>query len=271
MVWAIGDIQGCYRPLRALLKEIDFDPGRDTLWLAGDLVNRGKESLETLRYLYSIRKSLVVVLGNHDITLLAAYLGLKKSNPSIDPILEAPDAGKLVGWLRSQKFLHLDFEMGYCMSHAGISPEFDLGMASHYAKRLEKRLHSKKYKEWLASMFDRSIDRFDLRADEVELERYMLASFIRMRFCYSDGRLEFGQKGAPDPMLAEQEGLQPWFSCPSRKEIELKIVFGHWSTLGLYRDPHVCCLDTGCVWGRSLTAMRLDSGNEEIVQVLCST
>jgi len=269
MVWAIGDIQGCYKPLRELLKKIDFDPARDRLWLAGDLVNRGDGSLETLEYLYEIRKSLSIVLGNHDIALIAAWLELKKSNPSIDPILQSPRGEKLIRWLRMQKFLHIDRALGYCMSHAGISPEFDLKQAQKAAKMIEKSLQSEGYGGWLASMFGKEVDHYDEKMSEVEKQRYILSSFIRMRFCYDDGRLEFRQKGAPNPKLMEQKGLKPWFASPVRKKIDLKVIFGHWSTLGIYRDDAVCCLDTGCVWGATMTAMRLD-GEEEIVQVKCA-
>ncbi|MEA3456972.1 MAG: symmetrical bis(5'-nucleosyl)-tetraphosphatase [Campylobacterota bacterium] len=271
MIWAIGDIQGCYGHLKALLEKIEFDPKHDTLWIAGDLVNRGADSLETLRYLYKIRKSIIVVLGNHDIALIAAYLGLKKSNPSIDPILNAPDAPKLIKWLRTQKFFHLDHDLGYCMSHAGISPQFDLDMTIRSAKKIEERLHSDSYGGWISSMFDKSMDHFDATSSEIEQERYTLSSFVRMRFCYDDGRLEFKQKGAPTPLLAENYGLKPWFACSTRKKIELKIIFGHWSTLGYYSDDNVCSLDTGCVWDGAMTAMRLDGKREEIVQVKCKT
>ncbi len=269
MVWAIGDIQGCHRHLMVLLKKIDFDSKHDTLWIAGDLVNRGEDSLETLRYLYKIRKSIIVVLGNHDIALIAAYLGMRKSNSSIDPILNAPDAPKLIKWLRSQKFLHVDHDLGYCMSHAGISPEFNLHMASQAAKKIEKRLHSDNYGAWISSMFDKSMDHYDLTASELERERYILSSFVRMRFCHDDGRLEFRQKGAPDPSNIEQKGLVPWFDCPIRKKIKPRIIFGHWSTLGYYSDSSVCCLDTGCVWGGTMTVMQIDGKREKVVHIKC--
>jgi len=269
MVWAIGDIQGCYDPLMQLLEKIGFDPERDRLWLAGDLVNRGAKSLETLRYLHRIRESVEIVLGNHDLALFAAYYGIKKSNPTIDPILEADDAGILIDWLRSQKFLHYDYDLGYCMAHAGISPEFDLGMARHYADRVEKHLLEADFKGWLQLIFKGGVDHLDVQASDIDIERYIVSSFTRMRFCYDDGRLDFKQKGAPNPLLIEQKLLKPWFACPSRKKIELKIVFGHWSTLGQYCDSEVCCLDTGCVWRGALTAMRLDGKREEIVQVAC--
>lgn len=274
MIWAIGDIQGCHKSLRELLKKIDFDHKSDQLWIAGDLVNRGEGSLETLRYLYSIKESVVVVLGNHDITLIAAYLGIKKSNPTIDPILQAKDADLLITWLRSQPFLHVDEKLGYVMSHAGISPEFDLPMAEHYARRLQKRLQSDDYAEWLSQMFGKGLDHLDTNATEIELQRYLLASFIRMRFCYNDARLDYKQKGSPNDSTQEM-GLQPWFECKIRKPIEHKIIFGHWSTLGYYNDERVCCLDTGCVWSGKMSALRLDSRarnikKEKLVQVKCN-
>ena len=273
MIWAIGDIQGCHKYLMKLLEKIDFDHKSDQLWIAGDLVNRGEGSLETLRYLYSIKESVVVVLGNHDITLIAAYLGIKKSNPSLDPILQAKDADLLIDWLRSQPFLHVDKKLGYVMSHAGISPEFDLPMAENYARRLEKQLQSDSYAEWLAQMFGKGLEYLDKSATTIELERYLLASFIRMRFCYSDARLDYKQKGSPNESTREM-GLQPWFECKIRKPIEEKIIFGHWSTLGYYNDDAVCCLDTGCIWSGKMSALRLDKGaknrnRERLVQVNC--
>ena len=268
MVWAIGDIQGCYHDFRALLEKIEFDPKRDRLWLAGDLVNRGEGSLETLLYLYSIRKSLTIVLGNHDITLFAAYLTIKKSNPTLDPILRHPQADKLIRWMRSQKFFHIDESLGYCMAHAGVSPQFGLAEAKRAAKLIEKSLHSDAYGGWLIEMFGREVDHYDESLSGIEKQRYILSSFIRMRYCYEDGRLEFGQKGAPDPTLMEQKGLMPWYACASRRDIAPKILFGHWSTLGYFDNGKVSCLDTGCVWGGKMTAMRLDS-REEIVELSC--
>ena len=269
-VWAIGDIQGCYKSLKALLEKINFDPKRDKLWIAGDLVNRGENSLETLDYLYSIRNSVEIVLGNHDITLIAAYYGIKKSNPTIDPILSSPNAKKLINWLREQKFLHVDYKLGYCMVHAGISPEFDLGMALRYSARIEQRLqkNSEDVKIWLKKMFKQGVDRFDRDASRIDIDKYIISSFTRMRYCYGDYRLDFNQKGMPTDALKEK-GLKPWFDCNNRKDIELKIIFGHWSTLGFYNDKNVLALDTGCLWGRELTAARIDSDEVEIVSVGC--
>jgi len=267
-VWAIGDLQGCHSALMRLLGEIAFDPKKDKLWLVGDLVNRGEGSLETLEYLYSIKESIEIVLGNHDISLIAAYYGLKKSNPTIAPILNSPNATELITWLRHQKFLHIDFQLGYCMAHAGISPEFDLGMAMMYAKRIEAKLQSEHASVWLAKMFKQGITRFNRDSSKIDIDRYILSAFTRMRFCYKDHRLDFEQKGAPTEAV-RKKGLKPWFECETRQEIDLKIVFGHWSTLGFYQDEHVLALDTGCVWGKKMTAARIDLEFPRIVSVSC--
>ena len=268
-VWAIGDIQGCYDSLQRLLRQIQFDSRYDTLWLAGDLVNRGPKSLEVLEYLYEIQDSVKIVLGNHDLALIAAYYGIKKSNPTIDPILASPRAKELIDWLRGQKFLHTDFKLGHCMAHAGISPEFDLGMAIEYARRVEQKLQSTDVEQWLRAVFKGGIERFDRNARPEDIDRYIVSSFTRMRYCYKDHRLDFKQKGKPTDAL-RAKGLKPWFECENRKEIELKTVFGHWSTLGFYENEHVLALDTGCLWGGKLTAVRLDSSKEpRILQVAC--
>ncbi len=268
MTWAIGDIQGCFSAFQKLLQKIQFDPRYDTLWLAGDVVNRGDGSLETLEYLYSIRESVKMVLGNHDIALIAAYYGIKKSNPTIDPILNSPRVDELIGWLRKQKFLHTDFKLSYCMAHAGISPEFDLGMAMAYAKRIEEKLQSDNAKIWLKKMFKEGVDRFDRKAKAEDIDRYIVSAFTRMRYCSEDGRLDFKQKGAPTPKV-RSKGMKPWFECENRKEIELKIIFGHWSTLGFYENEDVLALDTGCLWGGALTAVRIDIPETKIVQYDC--
>ena len=270
-VWAIGDLQGCYLSLRKLLDEIAFDPKKDKLWLVGDLVNRGGDSLSTLAYLYSIRESVEIVLGNHDISLIAAYYGVRKSNPSIDPILKSPLAEVYIDWLRKQKFLHIDYNLGYCMAHAGISPEFDLGMAIRYAKQIEERLRDDKdkVKVWLEKMFHHTYDRFNRKASIDDIERYILSTFTQMRFCYRDHRLDFDQKGPPTDKKLEEKGMKPWFHVVDRKPVDLKIVFGHWSALGFYKNDEVLALDTGCVWSGRLTAARLDSEKPEVVSVLC--
>ena len=274
-VWAIGDIQGCFDAFQEILKKIAFDPKIDTLWVAGDLVNRGDKSLETLNYLYSIKDSIKVVLGNHDIALIAAHAGIKKVNKTIAPILEAPNADELIEWLRHQPFLHINYRLGYAMAHAGISPQFDLGMAITHSKRIEKKLKGRNYKAWLKHMFKTSSNKFNAKASSLDIEKYILSSFISMRFCAKDGRLDFKQKGSPTNMKRLNKGLSPWFTCPSRKSIPLKILFGHWSTLvndsplKYYYDGNVLGLDTGCLWGHRLTIARIDIGEPFIVQLEC--
>jgi len=268
-VWAIGDIQGCYDALMALVENIEFNPAVDTLWIVGDLVNRGDKSLETLNYLYSIKDSVKIVLGNHDIALIAAYVGVKKSNETIQPILDAPNGDELINWLRHQPFFHWNFKLGYCMSHAGISPSFDFGMATNYAMRIEKKLQGSNYKSWLEHMFKVTSNHFSPQASSMEIDKYILSAFTAMRFCEDDGTLDFKQKGPPTQYKVLGKGLQPWFACQNRRSTTLKVVFGHWSTLGYYQDSNVLALDTGCVWGGALTAARLDTEEPIIVQVVC--
>lgn len=267
-VWAIGDIQGCYTEFRALLDKVNFNPKVDKLWVAGDLVNRGEGSLETLEYLFSIKESVQIVLGNHDITLIAVYYGLKKSNPTLDPILNSPNASKLIEWLRFQKFLHVDYQLGYCMAHAGISPKFDLGMAMRYAKRLEIQLQGDNVKSWLEDMFSHGVEKFDKKHSSVDMDRYIISTFIRMRFCDKKGHLDFKQKGEPTEDL-RNKGFKPWFECERKHKIDLKIIFGHWSTLGFYHDANVLGLDTGCLWGETLTMGRIDTKELEVVSLSC--
>lgn len=274
-VWAIGDIQGCFDSFKMILKKIKFNPEVDELWIAGDLVNRGDKSLETLNYLYSIRGSIKIVLGNHDISLISAYVGIKKSNKTIKPILDAPNVKEIIDWLRNQPFLHIDYKLGYAMSHAGISPQFDLGMAIRYSSRIEKRLKGRNYKSWLKEMKRSSSNRFNAKAKPLEIEKYILSSFVNMRFCESDGTLDTKQKGSPTLTKSLYKNLYPWFSCPSRKDIPLKILFGHWSTLvngttlKYYHDSNVLCLDTGCLWGRRLTIARIDTKEPLVIQLEC--
>ncbi len=225
--------------------------------------------MEVLNYLHSIRDSVKVVLGNHDISLIASYYGVKKPNPSIQPILDAPNAGELIDWLRFSPFLVWSFKLDYMMSHAGISPQFDFGMAIKYASQIEKKLQSKNPKSWLESMFRSSSNIFDAYASPLDIEKYILSSFTRMRFCEESGRLDFNQKGKPSLSKIEYKGLRPWFACPTRRSTTLRVIFGHWSTLGYWYDGNVLCIDTGCVWGKELTAVRLDVKEPLKVQVRC--
>jgi len=268
-IWAIGDIHGCYGSFMELIKKIEFDPKKDTLWLVGDIINRGEDSLSTFEYIYNIRESVVMILGNHDISLIASYYGLKKPSSYMEPILKSPKVHEFIDWLRFQKFLHIDLEHRHCVAHAGISPEFDLGMAINYAKMIETNLQGSGAKDWLKEMSSNGVYKFEANTKKSDREKYILGAFTRMRFCYSDSKLDFKQKGKPNPLVIEQKGLKPWFASDTRRWVELKIIFGHWSTLGYYDDGNVVCLDTGCVWGGKLTAYRVDSDKHTIVDIEC--
>jgi len=263
-VWAVGDIQGCYGAFMRLLDKIDFDPAKDRLWVAGDLVNRGEGSLEVLAYLYAIRDRIDVVLGNHDITLLAVYWGLKKSNPTLDPILESPSAESLITWIRSLPFVHYDEKLGYVMVHAGIPPAFDLEMSLMYSQKLQEKLQSDKAAKWLDKKMLGGVHTFG----EKKKNRFAINAFTRMRYCDQSGRLDFDQKGAPSKKTYDA-GLYPWFEIKNRKALGAKVIFGHWSTLGYMDNDKVVCLDTGCVWQGKMTAKRIDIPDGEIVQVAC--
>jgi bis(5'-nucleosyl)-tetraphosphatase (symmetrical) len=266
MIWAIGDVQGCYDPLSRLLEKIEFTEGRDRLLFVGDLVNRGKKSREVISLLHSIRDSVDIVLGNHDIGLLASSWGIKKINKTIAPLLEDPRADRWLEWIRGFEFLHIDREHGVVMSHAGISPLFDLDEAKRWNDTLVRRLTSEGAKEWLTEMMNRDEKR--LSYTEENAERYALSSFIRMRYCYADGSLDFTHNGSPES-LSDTSDIMPWFEVARKKELDYRIVFGHWSTLGYREMEKIVALDSGCLWRGRLTARRIDSDIVEFVQVEC--
>ena len=271
-IYAIGDLQGCYKPLLRLLDKLRFDPGADTLWFAGDLVNRGKHSLETLRLVRSLGTAAVSVLGNHDISLLAAFHGLRKPHKSLKALVEAPDYPELMHWLAQRPVLHVDAALGYALCHAGISPQWNLATAQACAREVEQHLAAPNPHEWLTQVYGDQPDKWDAQATLFERHRYILNAFTRMRYCRLDGSLDFDAKGHPRDYLPtdiRKLTLIPWFLYPQSQSLGVKVVFGHWSTLGYYNDAQVIALDTGCVWGGQLTAIRLDSLNSVPCSVAC--
>ncbi len=266
-VWAIGDLQGCLEPLRRLLDRINFDPAADRLWFCGDLVNRGGESLETLRLVHSLRDNIVVVLGNHDLSLLA--IGerrpeeQRKVNPDLQRVLFAEDSATLLDWLRRQPLLHADRALGWMMVHAGLAPEWTTTLAEQLARDVEQRLHGDGFRKLLKNMYgDRPAWSSKLAGSD--RDRAIINVFTRLRYCTPGGRIAFDAKGAPGTQPA---GLYPWYEVPGRAERDLKIVCGHWSTLGLFIGHGVHAIDTGAVWGGKLTALQLDSEELRVVQV----
>lgn len=256
--YAIGDIQGCLEPLQCLLKKIEFNPRNDKLWLAGDLINRGPDTLATLRFLYRLRDSITIVLGNHDLHFIAVYYGLRKrgKNDTLDELLRAPDCADLVYWLRQQKLVHHDPALNFTMVHAGIPPQWDLHDALARSREVEAVLQTDKVEQFLAGMYGNLPGRWDDNLDGVDRWRLITNYFTRMRFCSVDGELELQTKESAD---AAPQGFAPWFSFAERKTYSDKIVFGHWAALEGRTDvENAYALDTGCVWGGSLTALRLN-------------
>jgi bis(5'-nucleosyl)-tetraphosphatase (symmetrical) len=265
--WAIGDLQGCLDPLQRLLERIRFDPANDRLWFCGDLVNRGGQSLETLRLVHSLRANSVVVLGNHDLSLLA--IGerrpeeQRKVNTDLQRVLLADDARTLLDWLRMQPLLHADRALGWMMVHAGLAPKWTTQLAEKHAAEIERKLRSDGYGKLLKNMYGDK-PAWSPRLTGIERERAIINVFTRLRYCSPRGRIAFEEKGAPG---TQQAGLYPWYEVPGRVERDLKIVCGHWSTLGLFVGHGVHAIDTGAVWGGKLTALQLDTDELRIVQV----
>ena len=266
-VWAIGDLQGCYDATQRMLERIAFDPARDRLWFCGDLVNRGGQSLETLRLVHSLRGHSVVVLGNHDLSLLA--IGerrpdeQKRVNPDLQRVIFADDARELLDWLRMQKLAHADRELGWLMVHAGLAPKWTTQLAEKHAGEVERRLQGDGYRRLLKNMYG---DRppWSPRLAGIDRERAIINIFTRLRYCSPRGRIAFEEKGVPG---TQQPGLYPWYEVPGRVERDLKIVCGHWSALGLFVGHGVHAIDTGAVWGGKLTALQLDADELRIVQI----
>lgn len=266
--WAIGDLQGCYDATCRLLDAIAFDPARDHLWFCGDLVNRGGQSLQTLRLIKSLDIHSEVVLGNHDLSLLAISLRREQDqarvNPDLRAILFAPDRDELLEWLRQRRLIHVDRHLGWAMVHAGLAPRWSVEDALRHADEVHRRLHGKRHARLLSGMYGNKPDTFHARLNGADRLRAIINVFTRMRFCSPRGTLDFGIKGPPG---SQKPGTYPWFSVPGHAERGMKIVFGHWSTLGLHISGGMHGIDTGCVWGGKLTALALDSDTPRLVQV----
>jgi bis(5'-nucleosyl)-tetraphosphatase (symmetrical) len=256
--YCIGDIQGCFDELAQLLKIIDYDYHHDHLWLVGDLVNRGPKSLEVLRLIKEL-PNVIITLGNHDLHLLNFYHQIVDFEVShLEPILAAPDGKKLVKWLQMQPLMHYDSKHNCILTHAGIYPGWDLTSVLTYAKETEKVLRGKKYLELLNHMYGNSPTIWHQNLQGWDRHRFIINAFTRMRFCDLEGNLVLDQA---DKIANTPPGYLPWFKIPWRKTKNIKIIFGHWAALGgETNEPNVIALDTGCVWGGSLTALRLEDG-----------
>jgi len=267
-LYAIGDVQGCDAELDTLLKSVGFSEDRDRLWFVGDLVNRGPASLEVLRRVRALGEAATVTLGNHDLHLLAVAYGSGriKSGDTIADILAAPDRDQLLEWLLHRPLLAEERALNLCLLHAGLSPQWDLATARACARELEQALRLDPAKLFKQMYGDRP-DRWDESLTGAERLRYIVNCFTRLRYVGPDGRLELQAKGAPKK--AQRASLIPWFEAPGARWRGARIVFGHWSTLGYFENEDVIGLDTGCVWGGSLTALRLDRPASAPVHIAC--
>jgi bis(5'-nucleosyl)-tetraphosphatase (symmetrical) len=266
MIYLVGDLQGCCKPLERLLQTIDFSPSRDQLYVLGDLVNRGPDSMGVLRRLRNLEGAATCLLGNHDLHLLAVAHGVRKPHRSdtLDPILDADDRDDWLNWLRQQ---HLAVHAhGWLMVHAGVVPQWDAAQTVALAREVEIMLRSPEVGEFLTTMYGNEPARWDDSLQGVDRWRCVVNSLTRLRFCAADGTMEFATKeeagGAP-------EGYMPWFEVPGRRTQGTPVAFGHWSTLGLINRDDLLALDTGCIWGGHLTAVRVDGATREVIQIAC--
>jgi bis(5'-nucleosyl)-tetraphosphatase (symmetrical) len=268
-VYAVGDVQGCYDALRRLLDQLEFDPGSDRLWLTGDLVNRGPKSLKVMRFVRDLGESAITVLGNHDLHLLAVseYPRRLRHKDTFQNVLESRHRDEILHWLRHRPVMHYDKKLGFVLVHAGLSPRWDLKTAKAAARELETTLRGDQYRRFLRRMYGNQPDWWSRKLSRWERLRYATNCFTRMRYCDKKGRLELTRSGRPSH---RDKRFLPWFRVPDRENRKVRIIFGHWSTLGPVTDKNVFPLDTGCVWGGSLTAMRVHRKKIERVAIRCT-
>ncbi|WP_394061861.1 symmetrical bis(5'-nucleosyl)-tetraphosphatase [Alcaligenes sp. WGS1538] len=263
-IWAIGDIQGCCASLDALLRHPDIQADEQAhFWFAGDLVNRGPDSAGSLRRIRALGERATCVLGNHDIHCLAVAAGVRKpgKHDTLAALLAAADAQELLDWLRHQPLAHYEHE--HLMVHAGVHPAWSPEQTLEHARELEALLRADDWREHIAELFGNEPDAWHPALTGQARRRAIVSTLTRMRMCRADGSMDFKHKGAPDP----DSGLLPWYELPDRACADVPIIFGHWSTLGLMNTPTLLSLDTGCVWGRQLSAVRLQ--DRRLVQIHC--
>ena len=253
--YAIGDVQGCFQAFQGLLERIAFNAKRDRLWLVGDLVNRGPDSLATLRFVKGLGDSAICVLGNHDLHLIAVAEGnaVLRRDDTLEETLSAPDCAELVTWLRQRPLMHA--EGGCAMVHAGLLPSWTITQAQELAHEVENALRAPRYAALLARMYGNDPDRWSDRLTGYARLRVIVNAMTRMRVCTREGVMQLRYKGDSEML---PDGVLPWFAVPGRASSTTPIIFGHWSALGLVLEPNVIGLDTGCLWGRKLSALRLE-------------
>lgn len=267
MIYLLGDLQGCGDPLTRLLDEVAFSPSRDHLYVLGDLVNRGPDSLGVLRRLKALGPSATCLLGNHDLHLLGVADGVRKLHrgDTVSDILEAPDREDWLHWLRHRRMAVQAH--GWLMVHAGVVPQWDVAQTLALAAEVEALLQGPDLADFLPLMYGKQPERWDDRLQGVDRWRCAINSLTRLRFCQADGTMDFEAK---DGAAQAPAGLMPWFEVPGRRTAGTPVAFGHWSTLGLINRDDLLSLDTGCVWGGQLTAVRLGDNGREVIQIPCA-
>lgn len=266
-VYAIGDIQGCYDPFRELLDVLRFDPDSDRIWLTGDLVNRGPKSLKTLRFVKSLGDSAITVLGNHDLHLLALAAGklrFRNRFETLQNIFRASDCDELINWLRHRPLAHYDKSLETLLVHAGTHPLWNAKQTIAHAAEVESALQGDKYEKVLGRMYGNSPVEWSNDLSGHERLRFIINCLTRMRMLTKKKRLNFSHSGSP---FGARNSLLPWYEFEDAAWSGTRVVFGHWSALGLIVLPGLISVDTGCVWGRQLTAVRLDKRAPRVFQV----
>ncbi len=256
--YAVGDIQGCYDELCELIEQVAFDPACDRLWVVGDMINRGPGSRDTLAFLYEHRHSVVAVLGNHDLHLLAIYYGYRKVKRSdtVTDILESPDIEQWVGWLRSLPLCHYEADTDWLMVHAGLAPQWTVADALARSREIEQLLQGDDIEHFLSTMYGDEPERWNDALEGPARWRCITNHFTRMRIIADDGRLDLAYKSNLEDIPA---GYQPWFEHPERQTRQQRIVFGHWAAIGGRFEHPVYAIDTACVWGERLSLLQLDN------------
>lgn len=262
--YAIGDLHGCLKPLERILDKIRFDPADDQLWFVGDLINRGPDSLATLRYVKALGDSAITVLGNHDLHFLAVAHGYRKSSPkdTFNSLLKAPDRDDLCDWLASRPLLHSDRKLAHTLVHAGIHPHWSLKRAHKLAKLVHRALVSDR-EQVLATMYSNSPVQWDKELKAYERLRFAINVFTRMRYCTVDGSLDFTFNGSPS---AAPRRLRAWYAVPDRKPLNTSIIFGHWSGHPAIAPTGIVPVDRGCVWKGSLSAYAIERSESTTVR-----
>jgi bis(5'-nucleosyl)-tetraphosphatase (symmetrical) len=268
-VYVIGDVQGCYRELRKLLKSVGFKSDKDRLWFAGDLVNRGADSLKTLRFVKELGDQAITVLGNHDLHLLAAfYTGTKlRSNDTLDDTLTAPDSESLMQWLRFRPLLHHDVDLNFTMVHAGIYPGWSISDSALRAREVEAQLQGDQYLQFFHNMYGNKPSVWSDDLTGMERLRFITNVFTRMRYLQPDLSLDLTAKGRPEKV--KKENARPWFEFRQSAIKFNRVVFGHWSTLPSDQYGNCFAIDSGCIWGGRLTALRIDKKTPRWFSLSC--